>query len=96
VDDYAVDEVERNDESLVFVVEAVDSRIRSVKLHPARIELCQVNLARGLFGRAIGERMRNLCADLKTSSKWSAEGFLQMELGPPNKKRGKARGHSQR
>jgi len=81
VDDYAVDLVERNDESFVFVLETGRRGVRGLRLYPARIESCQASLATGAAGRAIGEKMRRLCARFETSSKWEIQGYLDVRIG---------------
>jgi len=81
IDDYAVDLVERNDESFVFVLETGRRGARGLRLYPATIESCQANLATGLAGRAIGEKMRRLCARFETSSKWEIQGYLDVRIG---------------
>ena len=86
VDDYAVDLDERNDESLVFVLETGRHGVQGVRLYPARIESCQANLATGKAGRAIGEKMRRLCAGFETSSRWGVPGHLDLRVGDPRPK----------
>jgi poly-gamma-glutamate capsule biosynthesis protein CapA/YwtB (metallophosphatase superfamily) len=83
VDDYAVDQVERNDESFVFVLETGGPGVLDLSLYPARIESCQTSLAVGLAGRAIGEKMRRLCAGFGTPSKWGIKGHLDVRIGHP-------------
>jgi poly-gamma-glutamate capsule biosynthesis protein CapA/YwtB (metallophosphatase superfamily) len=83
VDDYAVDRVERNDESFVFVLETARHGARRLRLYPARIESCHASLATGADGRAIGEEMRRLCAGFETSSEWGIQGRLDVRIGRP-------------
>lgn len=64
IDDYAVDEIEKNDESFIYVLEkGQDSSLR-LYLYPTCIDQFQVNLASPLRGRAILSRMESLCKDL--------------------------------
>jgi poly-gamma-glutamate capsule biosynthesis protein CapA/YwtB (metallophosphatase superfamily) len=73
VDDYAVDEIERNDESFIFVVETYDSRITGLTLHPTVISHMQVRLASPLDAVIIAGRMQRLCDSLGTLSQWNDE-----------------------
>lgn len=66
VDDYAVDEEERNDESFIFVVQIRAGRPSLLALHPTVIGNCQANLASGARGRAIVRKMSELCGQMKT------------------------------
>jgi poly-gamma-glutamate capsule biosynthesis protein CapA/YwtB (metallophosphatase superfamily) len=84
VDDYAVGRVERNDESFVFVLETARHGPLGLRLYPVRIESCQVSLATGAAGRAIGEKMRRLCAGFETSSAWGIQGHLDVRIGNAN------------
>ncbi len=72
IDDYAVDEVERNDESFVFVAEIVGSRIQRLRLHPTSIANYQATMARGERGAQIAEKMARLCAGMRTQARWLA------------------------
>ena len=73
VDDYAVDEVERNDQSFVFIVEVIAGRLRSVQLHPTVIRDCQALLAEGAEANEIALKMRQLCSELDTEAQWRAK-----------------------
>jgi len=73
VDDYAIDELERNDESFIFVVETDGSRITGLTLHPTVISNMQARLASPRDAVAIAERMQRLCASLGTQSRWNEE-----------------------
>lgn len=83
IDDYAVDRVERNDESFVFVLETGRLGVQGLRLYPARIESCQASLATGLAGRAIGEKMQRLCAGFETSPKWGIQEHLDVRIRHP-------------
>jgi poly-gamma-glutamate capsule biosynthesis protein CapA/YwtB (metallophosphatase superfamily) len=72
IDDYAVDEVERNDESFVFVVEVSDGRIERLRLHPTQISDCQATMARDERAQQIAEKMVRLCAEMGTEARWLA------------------------
>src|SRR5512135_977598 len=61
VDDYAVDEVERNDESFIFTVDAENGKTRSVTLTPTIITNFQARLATGYRAELIASKMRELC-----------------------------------
>jgi len=64
--DYAIDPVERNDESFVFLLEGEDDKVDRMELYPTKIEMFQANLARGPEIERIGDEMRRLCAVLGT------------------------------
>lgn len=75
VDDYAVDEVERNDESAVFMVEVDDGALRRVLVVPTVIRHFHAQLAeRGEKDRILA-RVRSLCAQLGTSVRETPEGL---------------------
>ncbi len=67
VDDYAVDEEERNDESFIFVVEVRAGQPRSLRLHPTVISNCQANLAPEAQATDIVRKMSKLCTRMKTA-----------------------------
>ncbi|MCU1532713.1 MAG: CapA family protein [Arthrobacter sp.] len=80
VDDYAVDPVERNDQSFIFVVETRGSAPSTLRLHPTVITDFQARLARGGASEIAG-RMRRLSRQLGTPSTWSEEGgFLEIRI----------------
>ncbi|HYA87859.1 MAG TPA: CapA family protein [Nitrospirota bacterium] len=70
VDDYAVDQIERNDESFIFVVETEGSRITGLTLHPTVISHMQARLASPRDAVVIAGRMQRLCDRLGTQSRW--------------------------
>lgn len=70
VDDYAVDEINRNDESFVFMLELEGNRMARMLLHPTVIDDCQARIARGERARSIGLKMARLCERLGTPVRW--------------------------
>lgn len=66
VDDYAVDPILRNDNSFLFLVEANQRGIKSLKLIPVVIHDFQVNQAKGKHAQEIMQRMRRLSKEMKT------------------------------
>jgi poly-gamma-glutamate synthesis protein (capsule biosynthesis protein) len=66
VDDYAVDEIERNDESFIFVVEIEDRRLKKLRLYPTVIENFQARLAGGERRRTVAEKMKKLSEEFGT------------------------------
>jgi poly-gamma-glutamate capsule biosynthesis protein CapA/YwtB (metallophosphatase superfamily) len=81
VDDYAVDPVERNDQSFIFMLETRGNAPHTLRLHPTLIADFQSRLGRGAAGRIAG-RMQRLCQDLGTRSAWNAAGgFLEIPIG---------------
>lgn len=82
VDDYAVDEVERNDESFIFSVEERRGRIERLRLYPTVIGYFQANLAAGARQKRIAEKMRRLCDELGSQASWlPAEEALEIVPG---------------
>lgn len=74
VDDYAVDDVERNDESFIWCLDLVDRRPSRLLLIPAVIRHFQAQLGRGPERRRIVRRMRALCTALRTETMDVSEG----------------------
>ena len=70
IDDYAVDEIERNDRSFIFVVEADDHRIFRLLLYPTIINNFQAMRANDPEKKAIVAKMQRLCTDLNTATTW--------------------------
>jgi poly-gamma-glutamate capsule biosynthesis protein CapA/YwtB (metallophosphatase superfamily) len=82
VDDYAVDPVERNDRSFVFVLRTEGATPVELRLHPTEIESCRVRLARG-HAREAADVMARRCAALGTRADWDAhEGCLAIRIEP--------------
>ena len=61
IDDYAVDEVERNDQSFIFMVEFKHYKFKKLTLFPTVIRDCQARLAEGSEAEKILSKMKNLC-----------------------------------
>jgi poly-gamma-glutamate capsule biosynthesis protein CapA/YwtB (metallophosphatase superfamily) len=70
IDDYAVDEIERNDESFVFVVDVSGGRLERLRLYPTQIADCQAKMARGDRAIEIAEKMAQLCTEMGTDARW--------------------------
>lgn len=92
VDDYAVDEVDRNDWSFAFVLDWDRGALRRLRLVPTVIRELQARLAQGAEREAIEARMAGLSARLGTrlehredGLEWSAESSwpLARDLHPP-------------
>jgi poly-gamma-glutamate capsule biosynthesis protein CapA/YwtB (metallophosphatase superfamily) len=66
IDDYAVDEVERNDRSLLFIVDVERGRPARLKLQPTVICKLQARLADGREAGEILEKVRRICGRLGT------------------------------
>jgi poly-gamma-glutamate synthesis protein (capsule biosynthesis protein) len=73
IDDYAVDEIERNDRSCIFIVETDDCAISRLLLYPTVIQDFQARRAPPADRDAIIAIMRKLCAELKTATTWNKE-----------------------
>jgi len=70
IDDYAVDEIERNDQSFIFVVEIDGQRISRLLLYPTVIAAYQARRATLNERKAIVARMQRLCMQLNTPTTW--------------------------
>jgi poly-gamma-glutamate synthesis protein (capsule biosynthesis protein) len=73
IDDYAVDEIERNDESFIFLVETQKAQIKKLNLYPTVIRIFQARLARDREAKRITRKMEERCAEFKTSVRWNEE-----------------------
>jgi poly-gamma-glutamate capsule biosynthesis protein CapA/YwtB (metallophosphatase superfamily) len=85
IDDYAVDEIERNDQSFIFIVamDETGNGIADLELYPTTIGRFQANRARGREARAIAARMQDLCEARGTTLFWQErEGRLRLAMTP--------------
>jgi poly-gamma-glutamate capsule biosynthesis protein CapA/YwtB (metallophosphatase superfamily) len=73
IDDYAVDEGERNDQSFVFVVETHGLTISRLLFYPTVIEACQARRAQQDERKAMVARMQRLCRHLHTATTWDEQ-----------------------
>jgi len=81
IDDYAVDEDERNDESFIFLVELDGEGIRRLRLYPTVIADCQARMAEQRDAERIALKMARLCSKLGTSAHWDKrEGRLEITV----------------
>ena len=71
VDDYAIDEIERNDQSFIYVMEMAGKTSRGLSLYPTLIRGCHASLAEGVYALAIADKMTELCAAFRTSTRWN-------------------------
>jgi poly-gamma-glutamate capsule biosynthesis protein CapA/YwtB (metallophosphatase superfamily) len=71
VDDYAVDKIERNDQSFIYVIETTDRLPARVCLYPTLIRGCHASLAKGVHASRITDKMVDLCAALGTRATWN-------------------------
>jgi len=82
VDDYAVDEIERNDESFIFCLDIKEGRPFKLTLYPTVIDYFQAKLA-GDRAPAIAARMSKLCHQFGTDTLWQAKDqSLQILFSP--------------
>ncbi|HEV2356861.1 MAG TPA: CapA family protein [bacterium] len=75
IDDYAVDAIERNDESFVFCLDYAAGALQRLLLAPTMIEDFQARLAQGPDAERIVTRMQTLCAGLGTEARPISEGL---------------------
>ncbi len=80
IDDYAVDEIERNDQSFIFVAETEKNQIRTLKLYPTIIRNCQARLASSPEREDIVQKMQHLCAQLHTQASWQKDDALTVAI----------------
>jgi poly-gamma-glutamate synthesis protein (capsule biosynthesis protein) len=69
IDDYAVDEIENNDESFIFLVEMETRDSITLRMYPTCISRFQANLATFNQKDAILSKMQSLCKELGTTVK---------------------------
>jgi len=78
VDDYAVDRVERNDQSFIYLADTKNGIPRRLWLYPTLIRRCQARRAGG-YAPGIADKMRELCAGMNTSVEWNpARHYLEV------------------
>lgn len=70
IDDYAVDEIERNDESFVFLLETKKNSVTKLRLYPTLIRNFQAVRARSEDALRIATLMQKLSGELGTLSDW--------------------------
>jgi poly-gamma-glutamate synthesis protein (capsule biosynthesis protein) len=70
IDDYAVDPLERNDQSCLVTLDLEKNALRSFRLYPTIIQACQARRARRKEARAIAARLQRLSARFKTDLVW--------------------------
>lgn len=79
IDDYAIDEIEKNDESFIFVLEKEHDANLKLYLYPICINQFQANLASHQREKAILSHMESLCKDLGSKLKcFSNYAFLEI------------------
>lgn len=79
VDDYAIDPIERNDESFIFVVEVKGGKTHRLKLYPTIIQEFQAQLAEPRRAREIAAKIQRLCRKFETVASWSEKkGYLEI------------------
>ena len=82
IDDYAIDQFARNDQSFIFRLETGDHVPDELRLYPTVIIDFQTRRARG-SARTIAQRMQLLCDELGTRAAWLPyEGCLSIPLIP--------------
>lgn len=71
VDDYAVDEIERNDESFIFILEIEGKALRRLAMYPTIIESFQAHVDKSRRAITISTKMKRLCHEFKTEALWN-------------------------
>lgn len=81
VDDYAVDDVERNDESLIFLLEIDNGRLNKLSLYPTVIDNFRAKMA-GARSRTIASKMSAMSQKFDTEALWvDRRSCLEINLG---------------
>ncbi len=81
IDDYAVDDSERNDRSFIFTIEVEDHTVKQLRLCPTVIRSCRARLAGRVEAALIAAIMKELCGALQTSASWNDEaGVLEIAV----------------
>lgn len=70
IDDYAVDEIERNDQSFIFVIETNDNKLTKLLLYPTVIRNFHSLLAEDFEMEEIESKMQRLCMQFNTDALW--------------------------
>lgn len=78
IDDYAVDEVEKNDESFIFTARFEEGGFLGMTLRPTIIAGFQARLARAPRAGLISAKMQTLCAGFGTATELNKAGGLLM------------------
>ncbi|MBI4050516.1 MAG: CapA family protein [Candidatus Doudnabacteria bacterium] len=78
IDDYAIDEIERNDESFIFLLEFEDKVCKRLQLFPTIISDFQAQLAPRPRAVRIAQKMQELCEEFGTQSRWQDDGSLEI------------------
>lgn len=82
VDDYAIDDVERNDQSFLFLIEFIGTTPSRLLLYPTLIDHFHARRASNDERQAIVVGMQRLCAQLNTPTKWNEqEERLEVDFG---------------
>ena len=82
IDDYAVDEVERNDQSFLFLIGLKGTTLSHLFLYPTLIHHFQARCARKDERHAIVLGMQRRCAQLQTATRWNEEDErLEVDIG---------------
>jgi poly-gamma-glutamate capsule biosynthesis protein CapA/YwtB (metallophosphatase superfamily) len=71
IDDYAVDPIEHNDHSFVFLIETDIRSILRLNLYPTFIRGCQVRIATSDKAARIAQKMTERCAEFGTQTRWN-------------------------
>lgn len=81
IDDYAVDEIERNDQSFIFCVETEAKRTRRVLMYPTLIRQFRATRADRGNAEQMAGMMQSLCNEFGTVAEWRAQDqYLEVAL----------------
>lgn len=71
IDDYAIDEIERNDQSFIFTLETANNHLKQINLYPTLIRNLQVQLATKREAQEMANKMIELCSTFNTTARWN-------------------------
>lgn len=73
IDDYAVDKIERNDQSFIFIVERDKKRVSRVLLYPVVIKDFQARRAISREEKEVVGKIQKLCSKFYTNTWWNED-----------------------
>lgn len=79
IDDYAIDEIEKNDESFIFSLDISAHKTIHISLYPTIISRFQARLAKQKKSKEIVSKMQKLCDSFGTKTEWQ-KNFKYLEV----------------
>lgn len=66
-----MDEIERDDESFIFIIETEDAALKRLIVYPTIIENCQTCRGKGERAEIISATIKRLCHEFRTEAIWN-------------------------